>query len=192
MLMSKSDMVEFTRIPPARQTVIMPDGTFARTWYLFFESLYQRTGGSAPASATEDVLPPGGSSSVVDMGVFQSEFGQSPVWLPPIQQDSSGLEGRVLGLEQMLFPQPPVDAPSTSYEARIAALEVSTEVEPPYDADPLNIGGRVMILEQETRVFPPVVPYDRMDSLQAELNECQARLAEIMKEVDALKQGVII
>lgn len=60
------------------------------------------------------------------------------------------------------------------------------------DAGSSETNAMLFALEQDTGQVPPTQYIDAVTALTTELSELQARMAELVKEIDALKQSVLL
>lgn len=61
-----------TNLPSARQAVLDPSGSFERTWFLFFQTLYDRAGGASGSSTTDidtSLFEDAGTAEIVAMAL---------------------------------------------------------------------------------------------------------------------------
>lgn len=96
--------------PSARQMVLNDDGTFVRSWFLFFQVVYDRIGGAIAPSNNEidsSLFEDAGSSEVVAMlNDMRQQFSLSPsmpemsVQIDALTSENTSLREQVLELQR--------------------------------------------------------------------------------------------
>ena len=126
-----SDPLRF--VPPRVALVDPRTGMVSREWYLFFQGVFNRIGGSTGAS-TPDIV----ASLFEDAG-------------------SSETNAMLFGVEQDIQQYP-------------TFVEQVADIDTP----------------------PAYTPIPTVDNIAAELSALQDRVSELVKELDSLKQGILI